>query len=1001
MHPRGRLFPFFLLVLAALVVPLAAQVDRATITGTVTDTTGASVPGAQVVAIAPATGLRRETTTGEAGGYNLPGLPIGTYNITVSREGFDTVKFQDLTLSVGQRYTFDAHMQLGALSTQVEVTGTAVEVNRTSAEIGGVVGEQQVRSIPLNGRNWSDLMALAPGAIDAGSGGGSDQRNIRFAGRSRDDNNYTLDGIDNSGVQEQAEKSDTRLGVSLDAVAEFRVNSAVYTAESGSAGGGQINVVSKTGTNAFHGGGFLYYQNDTMLARGPFGPATLPSLSQYQPGGNFGGPIRKNRSFFFANYEGFRQQTSSNSIAYVPSAAFRQKVLATSPALKPILDIFPTATTFPPPTTTVVSVNADMDSIRPLLQPTIREDSGLFRFDQRFTDTTTMFVRYNCDDLLKLTPSPMVLTTNLAMRPQNVMIQLQHIFSPRVINETKVGMNRSAYNNDPGVLPNGIPSITGMGFSTLGATGNALDIEMGTSWNYLDNISITRGRHTLKFGVEVRRIWLNNSAHARPINVLTYTSDANFMNNMADSISVQGALGVGGMRRTLWEGFAQDEVKLGPNLTLNLGVRYEFYSVMHEVLGRAKMVDFVGCGGFCPQGTPYYSPDTNNFGPRLGLAWAPPVFKGKMAIRTGFGVYYGAGQNDDFSPPHEAIANNYSLTSATVPNLSYPIDPFMSLLQGTGVAPGTIDRNRRDLYYENWDFDVQQQLPRGLVLSAGYQGSQGHKLPSPMTYNLINPATGARYYPQFAAVGVKANYGNSNFNALQVSVKRSFSTGFLWQTQYQWAKAITDASVGAGETVGVENISCRACDRSVSPYDARQNITNSAVYQLPFGTGRRFLHSGLAGRLIGGWDLSGLWLARTGLPVNIVVTRSASQMLDGISSNQRPNLVPGVSIIPAGGQTIAQWWNIAAFTVPAKNTWGNSGRYLGRAPGMSTLNTALEKRFPIREHLRASFRAEAFNVANHAILGAPAASISTPATFGVITSSSSPRRLQVMFRAEF
>ena len=1000
MHPRRRLFSSLLLV-SAVVLPLAAQVDRATLNGTVTDVSGAIVPGAKVVVDAPATGFHRETAAGAAGGYNLPGLPIGTFNVTVTHAGFETVKFQGLTLSVGQVYTFDAHLQIGALTTQVDVAGTAVEVNRTSAEIGGVVGEQQVRSIPLNGRNWSDLMALAPGAIDAGSGGGSDQRNIRFAGRSRDDNNYTLDGIDNSGVQEQAEKSDTRLGVSLDAVAEFRVNSAVYTAESGSAGGGQINVVSKTGTNVFHGGGFLYYQNDTMLARGPFGPATLPSLSQYQPGGNFGGPIRKNKTFFFANYEAFRQQTSSNSIAYVPSAAFRQKVLATSPALKPILDIFPTTTTFPAATTVVASVNADMDSIRPLLKPTIREDSGLFRFDQQLTDTTSMFVRYNCDDLLKLTPSPMVLTTNLAMRPQNVMIQLQHIFSPRVINETKVGMNRSAYNNDPGVLPNGIPSITGMGFSDLGATGNALDTEMGTSWNYLDNISITRGRHTLKFGVEVRRIWLNNSAHARPINVLAYTSDANFMNNVADSISVQGALGVGGMRRTFWMGFAQDEIKVTPTLTLNLGVRYEFYSVMHEVLGRARMVDFVGCGGFCPQGTPYYSPDTNNFGPRLGLAWAPASLKGKTAIRTGFGVYFGAGQNDDFSPPHESIANNYSLTSATVPNLSYPIDPFMSLLQGTGVAPGTIDRNRKDLYYENWDFDIQQQLPRSLVLSAGYQGSQGHKLPSPMTYNLINPATGARYYPQFAAVGVKANYGNSNFNALQVSVKRSFSTGFLWQTQYQWAKAITDASVGAGETVGVEDISCRACDRSVSPYDARQNITNSAVYQLPFGTGRRFLHSGLAGRLIGGWDLSGLWLARTGLPVNIVVTRSASQMLDGISSNQRPNLVPGVSIIPTGGQTTAQWWNIAAFTVPAKNTWGNSGRYLGRAPGMFTLNTALEKRFPVREHLRASFRAEAFNVANHAILNAPAANIATPATFGVITSSSSPRRLQVMFRVEF
>src|ERR1017187_3799875 len=344
MHLRRRLFSSLLLV-SAVVLPLAAQVDRATLNGTVTDVSGAIVPGAKVVVDAPATGFHRETAAGAAGGYNLPGLPIGTFNVTVTHAGFETVKFQGLTLSVGQVYTFDAHLQIGALTTQVDVAGTAVEVNRTSAEIGGVVGEQQVRSIPLNGRNWSDLMALAPGAIDAGSGGGSDQRNIRFAGRSRDDNNYTLDGIDNSGIQEQAEKSDTRLGVSLDAVAEFRVNSAVYTAESGSAAGGQINVVSKTGTNAFHGGGFLYYQNDKMLARGPFGAATLPALSQYQPGGNFGGPVKKNKSFFFANYEAFRQQTSSNSLAYVPSAAFRQKVLRTSPSLKRILDIFPT----PPP----------------------------------------------------------------------------------------------------------------------------------------------------------------------------------------------------------------------------------------------------------------------------------------------------------------------------------------------------------------------------------------------------------------------------------------------------------------------------------------------------------------------------------------------------------------------------------------------------------------------------------------------------------------------------
>jgi hypothetical protein len=980
------------------VLPLAAQVDRATLNGTVSDATGAVIPGAKVEAVAPATGLRRTTTTGPFGAYNLPGLPIGTYNVTFSASGFKTVAFQGVTLAVGQVGTLDAHLEVGTLATAVEVTGTAVEVNRTSAEIGGVVGAQQVRSIPLNGRNWADLMALAPGAIDSGSGGGSDQRNIRFSGRALDDNNYTFDGIDNSGVQEQSQKSDTRLGVSLDAVAEFRVNSAVYTAESGAAGGGQINVVSKTGSNAFHGGGFEYYRNDKMNARGPFGAATLPALSQNQFGGNFGGPIVKNKTFFFANYEAFRQETSSTPLSYVPSASFRQRVLAASPALAPIVNAYPSATTYPAATTTVTSVSADMDSIRPLLKPTIREDSGMFRFDQRFSDNTTMFVRYNNDDLLKLTPSTMGNKTRLGIRPQNVVIQLQRVFSPTVINETKVGMNRSGYHNgNVGITP---VVITGLGFDDLSA--NTLDIEIGTSWNYVDNLSIMRGRHTWKMGVEIRRIWLNNTSIALPVTTLTYISNANFINNVADSISANGALGTGGNRRTFWMGFAQDEIKARRNLNLTLGVRYEYYSVMHEVLGRSLVVDPLGCGGFCPPGTPYYAPDRNNFAPRVSLAWSPARFKGKTAIRMGFGVYFGANQNDDFSDPHETTADRYSLSSAVVKNLAYPIEPFMGQLQTLGRTAKGIDRLRRDLYFENWDFDIQQQLPRSFVLSVAYVGSEGHDLfDKTWPTNLINPATGKRPLTQFGQFGIKHNDANSNFHALQASLKRSFTHGFLWQTQYQWSKGIADAGYGAGDNLPVENVSCRACDRSVTTYDVRHNLMASAVYQLPFGTGRRFLHGGVAGRLIGGWDLSGTGMARTGLPVNIVVTRSAANMLDGVSANQRPDLVPGVSIIPAGGQTLTQWWNIAAFAVPAKNTWGTSGRYLGRAAGFYELNAALEKKFPVRERLSGSFRAEAFNLFNHHIWGTPAANISTPATFGKITGSSNPRKLQLMFRVEF
>src|SRR5205807_1559383 len=247
----------------------------------------------------------------------------------------------------------------------------------------------------------------------------------------------------------------------------------------------------------------------------------------------------------------------------------------------------------------------------------------------RVTDATTMFVRYNNDDLLKDTPGVMGDHATVAIRPQNVVIQLLHIFSPTVINETKAGMNRSGYHNGSvGVTPT---AITGLGFTDLPAS--ALDIEIGTTWNYLDNLTIMRGRHTWKMGVEIRRVWLNNSGEALPVTTLTYTSSQNFINNVVDSISMNGALGVGGNRRTFWMGFAQDEIKARPNLTLNLGVRYEYYSVMHEVLGRALVVDPLGCGGFCPQGTPYYSPNRADFAPRVGLAWSPALLKGRTTIR--------------------------------------------------------------------------------------------------------------------------------------------------------------------------------------------------------------------------------------------------------------------------------------------------------------------------------------------------------------------------------
>ena len=986
----SRFSPLFVLSIGLVY----GQVDRANLNGTVTDSSGALISDAKIELVSRDTGLKREVETGGTGAYDITGLPIGTYDLTFSRKGFRTYTVKGVQLFVGQTRTVDAKLELGALSAHVDVEARAEVLEKSDAQIGVAIESQQLRDIPINGRNWATLMTLAPGAINVGGG---DQRSIRFEGRARDDMNYTFDGIDASGIQEQPQKGDARLNISLESIAEFRVNSAVYTAESGGAGGGQINAVSKTGTNQFHGGLFEFLRNDKFDARSPFDPSQIPPFRMNQFGASLGGPVVRNRSFFFVDYEAIRQSLGQTLIGFVPSADFRSRAVATSPALKPLMDAYPKGQTF---------VDADTDQLSLQGANSVREDSGMVRFDHSFTDKTTMFARYTIDDAFLDNPNGALGSRDTtAIRPSNLALQLMHIFSPRVINEAKIGMNRSAFHHPiVGIAP---VNVSAPGFDDLSA--NALDEEVGTTFSWIDNLTVIRGRHTFKMGVDVRRIRLNNSGNAIDQTSISYNSPDDYVHNVVDSVGIDAALGIGGMRRTFWMGYGQDEFKVRPNLTLNLGLRYEYYTVMSEVKGRTAVVDVLGCKGFCPPGTPMYAPDRNNFAPRVGLAWSPGRLNGKTVIRTGFGIYYGANQNDDFSDPHESTAGRFSLSSADAPNLSFPITPFLGQLQSEGVSPKGIDRHRRDLYYENWDFIIQQLLPHSFVGQVGYVGSEGHKLFSNRPDNLIDPVTKTRPLSQFGQFGVKHNDGNSNFNALQASLQRSFTSGWLWQTQYMWSHAITDGSVGAGESVSVENAHCASCDRSNAPFDVRHTITINSIYQLPFGPGRQFAHAGgIAGKLIGGWELSGIGTASTGRPVNITVTRKASDMLDGNRTNQRPDLVPGESIY-AAHRTIYNWFNPAAFAVPAKYTWGDAGRYIGRGPGYWEVDTALEKRTPITEKVSLSFRAEAFNLFNHPIYANPGGNISATSSFGVITNilndgavgTGTPRRLQLMLRLDF
>jgi hypothetical protein len=999
-HVSFELVVFIVSVFLGLTTNLSAQINRANLNGTVTDPSGARIPDATVAVVAPDTGFTRQTTTGSSGIYSISSLPTGTYTLTVSGKGFKTFTMTGVDLSVGQTRTVDAQLNVGAPTTKVEVRGTAVALDSNDAEISTVIRSQQVEDIPINGRDWAILMTLAPGAVNLGASG---QRDLRFVGRGIDDSNYTFDGIDATGIQEQSQKESVRLAIPLGSISEFRVASSVYTADQGGSAGAIISIVSKTGTNRFHGDAFEFLRNNVFDARGPFDTDVLPfHLNQF--GGSVGGPINKDRTFFFANYEGLRQSHSTTLIGFVPNAAYRNMVTATSPVLTPFLSSWPVGQT-PVDDITDQYTTAGLD--------TAREDSGMFRLDHIFTNRTSIFGRMSIDDANYNSPMDSLGgRDNPLIRPSNYVIQLTHTFSPTIINELRGGINRSAlhhYQNGtcPDSSANGLPGDVCVGVDPFdGPSNNQLDLEAGTTIDGYDDLTIVKGRHTIKMGIGVERHRLNNSDEVIANGGLSYASSDDFINNVVDSYSFVGELTPGGERRTYIMPYVQDTFKIRPNLTLNYGLRYEHYTVLTEAFGRQAVVEY-SCGGFCPPGTPLYSPYYKDFGPRLGLAWAPGGAKGKTVIRAGFGMYFSPNQMDDFTDGHESTGQRFDVSSADVPNLTWPVLP--SELPAPSYSPKAIDPNRKDGYFENWDFTIQRLLPGNFLGQVAYDGSEGHRIFSKKTQgNLINPLTGTRPLPEFGQYGWKSNLGNSNFHSLQVSLQRHLTNGWLWGTQYMWSHAMADIGYGAGDSESIQNMACFKCDYSNTDIDVRHSLSVNSVYQLPFGPGKHFLNGGgVAGKLLGGWQLSGIAAAMSGRALDITIKRSASVMLDGNNKSQRPDLVPGQSIY-AAGQNINNWFNSAAFVKPADFTWGNLGRNVGRGPGYYEIDTALEKRTTINESMALDFRVEAFNLLNHPIYGDPGTSVSS-SDFGLVTSQlndgatgvGSSRRLQFMLRLDF
>ena len=979
---------FGVLILVSWAVPVAGQVDQATLGGTLSDSSEAVLPGAKVELVSQETGLRREAQTRANGAYVFSLVPIGVYTVTARQEGFRTVTFKDVRLGVGDNRTLNIQMDVSTIETQIVVGDTLAPMESTSAVVGTVIGGQQMRDIPLNGRHWASLMALAPGAINTGEG---NQQSIRFVGRARDDNNWTFDGLDATGVKDPRQEAALRLVISTDSIAEFRVNSTLYSAESGSGAGAQVNLVSKSGSNEFHGSVFEFLRNDHMDARNPFDASRQPfRLNQF--GGSAGGPILKNRTFYFANYEGLRQRVSQTLRNDVPSAAFRAR--ATNPAVRQIMDAYPAGNER--------TTNADVDWATGNVSQAWQEDSGTLRIDHRFNDNNTMFGRYNIDNGTIVAPRTVIPSDRQEsfFRPSNFVLQYQRVFSPTVVNESKAGFNRSALNRFS--YAPFAESIAVSGFTTL--NNSNLLVETGTSYSVIDNLVINRGKHTIKIGGEIRRAHVNVADPAYDAIGVTYANRNDLLANKVDRVAIGSGNDVLGTRKWYYYAYVQDDIKVRSNLTLNLGLRYEYYGVNREVNDRYKVFDMYACSGFCPHGTPWYFPDRDNFDPRIGIAWTV----GKTVIRTGAGIYHGPGQIDDQNAALDNMSDNYSLTAAEAPGLAYPVTPFLALAKAVGITPRSLQRDRRDLYSAQWGFSIRRQLPAGFQSQIGYVGSSGSKVTTRKYINNIDPVTKVRPLPTFGRMDEKNNDGKSNFNALQLSLHRRIARGFNWGTEYMWSHSINDNSTGGGEGTQPQIASCRACDRGNSNTDIRHTITSNWMYQFPFGPGQRFLTAGLASKVLGGWGVSGIWTARTGRMLTIGISRSSGAVPDGNTSGQRPNIVPGVSIYPAGGPTLEQWLNPAAFAIPANGTWGNAGRAIATGPGLFQVDCSLQKDIQLAERKALIFRIETYNLPNSIQPGNPGTTLTSPATFGLINSglnrtigTGTSRQLQVAMRFLF
>jgi hypothetical protein len=976
----------YLLFFAAAVAALAQSNGR--VAGQIQDTKLAGIPGAKVTVEDSERGFRREVMADSAGRYSAPDLPIGRYQVRAEAPGFAVRTVTGVTLTVGAVVALDVQLEVAGVTERIEVVASISPIDPQQAA-GALVANRPLVELPINGRDFARFSLLTPGAV----GRTASLSDLAFNGMHPSHNNFTIDGIDASRgdqpvVTNGFERGGRLLTGSLDSLSEFRIQTSNYRAEYGRAAGTVITVASRAGTNSFHGALFEYFRNSALDARNYFNTTDqLKDPFRYNNfGGNLGGRIWRDRTFFFTNYEGSRQRLGARGTGTVPSALMRQQTLAASPNLGFLLENFPLGTT--PTANPLVDSYTRSESVK------INEDTGSIRLDHNASPRDRLFARLNLNNstvdgpLFSILPSALGLTDFqlVASHSRNAALNWQRVISPASLLELTAGLQRTMTNGSS-ETPFPQVNITGL---TVVPGSRRLNLSNANVFQYGGTFSHVRGSHTIKAGATLWRTQVNSWTTS--VASVSYLSLQDFINNRMGIANLTAGTFGNGIRQTHVGLFVQDNWQVRPGLTVDYGIRYDVTTPNHDNQDRLQSFD-TRSGQLSAPGGPWYRADRNNFAPRLGIAWQ---LRPRWAIRTGYGLFF-----QQFAPgfgnniAQNTLTGNSQLVRQSIPDLAWPLDPFIA--RGTAALPvaNGLNWDKPDLYAQQWNFTLLTALPGSLSLETAYVGNRGTNLRRSVNLNWLNPDTGRRAYPAFSRVNIDFANGQSNYHGLQLHLRRQMAQGWLLGFAYTYAKTMGDVNDAVVGNTEPQDFRCFACEYGLASTDVRQIATMNALWDLPWAKGNRWL---------GGWKLSGLAMLRSGISLN--VTQPRNTVGSDNATNQRPDRVLGVSPY-LDNPSASLWLNPAAFQVAPQGRYGNSARHPLHGPGFFQADVSLLKDFRLGEGSKLQFRTETFNIFNRPNFAQPNTVVGTPNygrifnTLGRTIGSGTSRQIQMVLRLEF